>query len=91
MIFSKPFSVLLNMAIKVDGLVVSNDQFRKFILASQNPVKTSVSVVKQMGCDLIERFPDHPIGFNVESVAKKRSEIEASVALAESMQRILNR
>ena len=31
MIFSKPFSVLLNMAIKVDGLVVSNDQFRNFI------------------------------------------------------------
>lgn len=72
------------------GIYVS-DQFRKFILASQNPVETSVDVVKQMGCDLVERFPDHPIGFNIESIAKKRSEIEASISLAESMKRILNR
>ncbi len=64
------------------------EQPKRFILASQNPVQTSVSVVRKMAQDIVNKFPSHPIRFNIESISKKRSEIEAAVRLTEAVKRM---
>lgn len=64
------------------------EQPKQFILASQNPVQTSVNIVRQMAEAIIEKYPDHPIRFNIESISKKQSEIEAAVQLSEAIKRL---
>lgn len=65
------------------GIYVS-ERARRVILASRDPVRTSSIVVKQMADDILTKFPNHPIGVNVESVSKRSAEITGAIYLAMS-------
>lgn len=55
------------------------------ILSADEPINRSVEVVSDIAKNIAQKFPDLPIGVNVESISKKKSEILAAEKLAESV------
>jgi hypothetical protein len=67
------------------------DNIKDDLKASTNPIVTSLELVKSFAKELTEYCLQHniPFGFNIESVATRKDEIEASLELLNSVNCLL--
>jgi hypothetical protein len=68
------------------------DDIKADLVASEDPAKRSVQIAVEVARELIRYCKEHsiPFGFNIESVATRKTEVDASLELLTTVRELLN-